>query len=77
MYKVDKLQCFLDCDLCNKVLIDPVVMPCDSFICKTHLDKLISNASAQMGGEVIGSDAAGASSLMSELASDWECSFTL
>ena len=45
MYKVDKLQCFLDCDLCNKVLIDPVVMPCDSFICKTHLDKLISNAS--------------------------------
>ena len=43
MYKVDKLKCLLDCDLCNKLLVDPVVMPCDSTICKTHLDKLIAN----------------------------------
>jgi len=43
MYKVNKLKCLLDCDLCNKLLVDPVVMPCDSTICKTHLDKLITN----------------------------------
>ena len=45
MYKINEVKATLDCDLCNKLLVDPVVMPCDSTICKTHLDKLITNGS--------------------------------
>jgi len=45
MYKVNEVKATLDCDLCNRLLDDPVVMPCDSTICKTHLDKLITNGS--------------------------------
>ena len=44
MYKINKVKAFFDCDLCKKLLVDPVVMPCDSTICKTHLDKFITNA---------------------------------
>ncbi len=45
MYKINEVKATFDCDLCNKLLVDPVVMPCDSTICKTHLDKLITNGS--------------------------------
>ena len=44
MYKVDKLKCFLDCDLCNSLLVDPIVIPCGNLICKAHLDKLINTS---------------------------------
>ena len=43
MYKINEVKATLDCDLCNKLLVDPVVMPCDGTLCKTHLDKLIAN----------------------------------
>ena len=45
MYKINEVKASLDCDLCKKLLVDPVVMPCESTICKTHLDNLLSNAS--------------------------------
>ena len=41
MFKVDKLKSSLNCDGCHKLLVDPVVMPCDNIICKAHLDKLL------------------------------------
>jgi len=44
MYKVNEVKAFFDCDLCNKLLVDPVVMACGNFICKTHLNKLLTNA---------------------------------
>ena len=43
MYKINEVKATFDCDLCNKLLVDPVVMPCDGTLCKTHLDKLIAN----------------------------------
>ena len=45
MYKINEVKASLDCDLCKKLLVDPVVMPCESTICKTHLDKLMTEAS--------------------------------
>ncbi len=45
MFKFDKVKSSFDCDLCNKLLVDPVVMPCGNFICKAHIDKLLTNAS--------------------------------
>jgi len=45
MYKVNEVKASFDCDLCNKLLVDPVVMACGNFICKAHLDKLLTNAS--------------------------------
>ena len=47
MYKVDKLKCFLDCEHCNKLLADPVVMTCGKFICKIHLEKLLTHESKE------------------------------
>ena len=41
MFKVDKLMRFLDCDLCNRLLVDPVMMICGKAMCKSHLDKLL------------------------------------
>ena len=45
MYKVEKVKSFLNCDLCSKLLADPVVTPCGKFICKAHLDNLMKNKS--------------------------------
>jgi len=45
MYKINEVKACFDCDLCKKLLVDPVVMLCDSTICKTHLDNLMTNAS--------------------------------
>ena len=45
MYKLNEVKASFDCDLCEKLLKDPVVMPCGSTICKTHLDKLMTNPS--------------------------------
>ena len=44
MYKFDKLQCFLDPDLCNKLLVDPSVIPSENYVCKTNLDKLTDSS---------------------------------
>jgi hypothetical protein len=43
MYKVEIVKSFLDCEQCNKLLVDPVVMSCGKFICKIHLDKLLTH----------------------------------
>jgi hypothetical protein len=43
MYKVEKLKSFLDCEQCKKLLVDPVFMACGKFICKLHLDKLLTH----------------------------------
>jgi hypothetical protein len=45
MYKVEKVKRFLDCEQCNKLLVDPVVMACGKFICKIHLEKLLTHES--------------------------------
>jgi hypothetical protein len=45
MYKVNEVKASFDCDLCNNLLVDPIVMACGNFICKTHLDKLMTNES--------------------------------
>ncbi len=45
MYKVDKIKNLFDCDLCHKVLVDPISIPCGNNVCKSHLDKLLINVS--------------------------------
>jgi len=47
MYKVEKVKSFLDCDQCNKLLVDPVVMACGKFICKIHLEKMLYHESKE------------------------------
>jgi len=43
MYKIEIVKSFLDCEQCNKLLVDPVVIACGKFICKIHLDKLLTH----------------------------------
>ncbi len=43
MYKVEQLKSFVDCQQCNKLLVDPVVMACGKLICKIHLEKLLTH----------------------------------
>ena len=38
MYKIEKIKNFLDCDKCNKLLIEPVSTLCGFIVCKSHLD---------------------------------------
>jgi len=47
MYKIDQVKSSFDCDVCNKLFVDPIVMPCDNVVCKTHLDKLLANLSKE------------------------------
>ena len=47
MYKIEKLKSFLDCDQCTKLLVNPVVMACGKFICKIHLEKILSHESKE------------------------------
>ncbi len=47
MLKVDQVKSSLDCDVCNKLLVDPVVMPCNNVVCKTYLDKLSAKLSQE------------------------------
>ena len=47
MYKVEKLKSFLDCEQCKKLLVDPVLMACGKFICKLHLDKMLTHESKE------------------------------
>ncbi len=43
MFKVEKIKNSLDCDVCKKLLVDPMVMSCGKFFCKSHLTQLIIN----------------------------------
>ena len=36
MLKVDQIKNFFDCDECNKLLVDPIVLACGSVVCKSH-----------------------------------------
>ena len=47
MFKVEQLKSFLDCELCKELLVDPVVMACGKFICKIHLENLLTHESKQ------------------------------
>ncbi len=47
MYKVEQLKSFLDCQQCNKLLVDPVVVACGKFICKIHLERLLTHESKE------------------------------
>jgi len=33
MFKIDKIKVSFDCDLCKKLLVDPIVLPCGNCIC--------------------------------------------
>ncbi len=37
MFKIDKVKIQFDCSLCNKLLVDPVTIPCGYSKCKKHL----------------------------------------
>ena len=41
MFQVEKIKRALDCDLCNKVLVDPITIPCGNTICQLHVDELL------------------------------------
>ena len=43
MYKIEKIKSSLDCDVCKKLLVNPRVMSCGKFFCKSHLEKLLIN----------------------------------
>ena len=43
MYKVEKIKNSLDCDVCKQLLVDPMVMSCGKFFCKSHLTQLLIN----------------------------------
>ncbi len=36
MLKADKIKSFLDCDKCNKLLVDSIVLACGSLVCISH-----------------------------------------
>jgi DNA repair ATPase RecN len=38
VYKIEKIKHLLDCDIYNKLLIDPVSTLCGFIVCKSHLD---------------------------------------
>ncbi len=44
MLNVNKVISDVDCDLCNKLLVDPIITPCGNTICKTDLDELINKS---------------------------------
>ena len=39
MYKIEKIKHLLDCDICDKLLIEPVTTLCGFSVCKSHLDQ--------------------------------------
>ena len=47
MLKVDQLKSISDCDRCNNLLVDPIVMPCGYFICEAHLNEVLLNISKE------------------------------
>ena len=45
MFNYHKVSSYFDCELCNKLLVDPIVLPCGNCICKSHLNELLNNIS--------------------------------
>lgn len=43
MYKIEQVKTLFNCDQCNKLLVDPITIPCGNTICKKHLDSLLEN----------------------------------
>ncbi len=56
MFKINEVKASFECDLCKKLLVDPVVIPCESTICKTHIDNILSNNSNEkkLGLKMVG-----------------------
>jgi hypothetical protein len=38
MHKVEQIKNLFDCDICDKLLIDPIVLPCGNVVCKKHIE---------------------------------------
>lgn len=47
MLKIEKIKRFLDCDLCQKLLVNPVLLPCGNTICKVHVAELLERRTKQ------------------------------
>ena len=45
MFNYHKVSSYFDCDLCNKLLVDPIHLLCGNWICKSHLNELLNNMS--------------------------------
>lgn len=41
MFKIDKVKNLFDCDICDKLLVDPISIACGNTICKVHLDAVL------------------------------------
>ncbi len=54
MLKVDQLKSISDCDRCNNLLVDPIVMPCGYFICEAHLNEVLLNISKEKNTFICG-----------------------
>ena len=54
MFKVDQLKSISDCDRCNNLLVDPIVMPCGNVICKKHLNEILNNISKEKNTFICG-----------------------
>ena len=54
MLKVDQLKSISDCDRCNNLLVDPIVMPCGYFICEAHLNEVLLNISMEKNTIICG-----------------------
>ena len=40
MHKVEQIKNLFDCDICDKLLIDPIVLPCGNVVCNSIADRL-------------------------------------
>ncbi len=54
MYKIEKIKSSLDCDVCKKLLVNPMVMSCGKFFCKSHLTQLINKRSRETNTFICG-----------------------
>jgi hypothetical protein len=41
MFKFDKVKRLFDCDLCSKLLVDPITISCGNTICQTHVNEML------------------------------------
>jgi hypothetical protein len=50
MFKLDEVRkCLLNCDLCHKLLIEPVIIhPCNNTVCKSHIHKELTISENQI-----------------------------
>ena len=43
MHKLDQVKSLFNCNLCKKMLVEPVTFPCGNTLCKKHLIELINS----------------------------------